>query len=221
MKIKIKVILILLFGSIMVFTFIGYSQKQSTEIQNPEAEVIVAETVFPSYMRYSEVQDICQAADCIILGQVSKVYESEVLNLITTPEGQEIGFVFTVSDVMVEQVFKGDCKPGDVVQVKQMGGHYNDKDFYDEEIGMLDISMRGFFFLNTDSHYPADTLNPDQGFVKIVEGKILPYTINGVTYSEDCYNAGWLPKPLFSPGQSEADITNLILQNVQHDRERF
>lgn len=221
MKINIKVILVLLLGSIMAFTFIGYSQKQSTEIQKPEAEVIVAETVFPSYMRYSEVQDICQAADYIILGQVSKVYEPEVINLITTPKGQEIGFVYTVSDVMVEQVFKGDCKPGDIVQVKRMGGHYNNKDYYDEEIEMLDKSMRGFFFLSTDSDYPADMLSPDQGFVKIVDGKIYPDKTNGETYSEDWESAGWLPKPLFSPGQSEADMTNLILQNIQYDRERF
>jgi len=81
MKINIKVILVLLLGSLMAFTFIGYSQKQSAEIQKPEAEVIVAETVFPKlYEIFRKCKDICQAADYIILGQVSKVYESEVLN---------------------------------------------------------------------------------------------------------------------------------------------
>ncbi len=155
----------------------------------------------------------------MIIGEVSKVYEPEVYEIVTTAKGEKIGVIFTVSDVTVEQVFKGDCKPGDIMQVKQMGGRYNNKDYYTEELEIFDTNMRGFFFLKTFLDYPAEAINPYQGFVKIVDSKVYPYEIkhDEGTYTEDLDSPGLIPaveETLFLEGQAQKDIEELIMQNI-------
>ena len=83
------------------------------------------------------------------------------------------GMVVTVRTVTVSRVFKGAVRPGDVVQVKQLGGKL-DGVTYSEEHGVpLQENGQYTLFLETYADQPASLLNPVQAQYRVESGDAL------------------------------------------------
>lgn len=127
----------------------------------------IAKADFPYY---STEEDAIQASNLIIFGKVISV-KSEQLNISNNDE--EVIAMYSVSDIEVTEVIKGDCKVGDIVQVKQIGesGDNSIKDV--EKYGYFKEKDEKIFFLVGFDSVPYSTLNPNQGHINIIKDKIL------------------------------------------------
>ena len=130
------------------------------------------------YPFYADEQSLIDKADLIITGEVIKVNKAAKINIKSdrasqgTNEDEKI--LYTVSEIRVLYVMKGDVKASDIIKVKQLG----DKNGAAEESllkydGYFKKDSQYVLFLsvydNPDS--PLSTLNPIQGQINIVDGK--------------------------------------------------
>lgn len=118
------------------------------------------------YLHYSTAEDLVHSADVIVEGTVIKVTPNQEINVSKNDE-VPISHLFDVADVQITQVLQGDLNVGDVIQVKQL---VSDGSTYKK-------GTDGIFFLVDFSDFkegglPYSELNPNQGTIKIVDGKI-------------------------------------------------
>jgi len=147
---------------------------------------------------------IVKVSNTIIIGEVLKINKPEKLNIIddnsrTIQQIQEDLILFTVSDVKVLEVIKGDLKVGDIIKVKQEG---DEKQEPDSNIiqgnGYLKESSQYAFFIDKyESGSPYSPCNPFQGIIKIKHNKI------------DSKNN------IFENGMSKDEFVNKIKDTVQ------
>jgi len=131
------------------------------------------------FIGYSNIKDLTDSADAIVIGEVVNVNPPILITHGKFDDGSPWEDVFTVSDVEVKKVLKGSLKPGQMIQVKQWGGEYQGTRYIvDGESEFFSKNMRGIFFIQMYKDVPASCLNPYQGFVKIVDGKIEPFPEN-------------------------------------------
>ena len=137
------------------------------------------------YPFYSNEQSLIDKADLIITGEVVKVNKAEKINIKSdrTSQGtnEDEKILYTVSEIKVVDVMKGNVKVGDIIKVKQLGdkngaaeaslakydGYFKEKSQY-----VLFLSV----YENPDS--PFETLNPEQGQINIKDGKTKVNEIN-------------------------------------------
>ena len=163
------------------------------------------------YYTFSSENDLINSCDLIIVGSVSSVdknAKSEVFydiaedyiykkELEATLKDYE---PTTVSQIKVEEVLKGDLKE-DMIQIAELGGTIDKKDFYVEGIRYLVKSDRCIFFLDkrVDNKYLSNAynmLNPYQGYIKLDNSKVTLDKSNN----------------LFTSGISESEIKEKIEQ---------
>ncbi|RQX14992.1 hypothetical protein DDE19_21390 [Micromonospora ureilytica] len=145
------------------------------------------------YPSYTTADQLFERASVVVQGRVESA--KKVVRLVqAAPQGQALpaavdaerreGMVVTVRTVTVSRVFKGDVKPGDVVQVKQLGGKL-DGVTYSEEHGVPLLDNGQYtLFLETYSDQPASLLNPVQAQYPVDAGNgLLSLPGNEITTS--------------------------------------
>jgi len=121
---------------------------------------------------YSSMEEMIEASDLIIKGNVVSDYSPRVVHLgrMADSSGLSIDEAYMVSDIQITEVIKGQVQPGEIIQVKQPGG-IRSASGQGEESNYFSLGMQGIFFLNTYEDVPATCINTSQGFVRIKEGK--------------------------------------------------
>jgi len=174
LKRKSVIILILLLSSIVLLA-IGYINMQPKEVLRNHIELsnhIPNSTgpVMASYPYYETYDSADQFTDLIIIGNVVKVNDPE--EIVTgeatntfTGEKVPVSHTFIVSEIEVSKVMKGDLTPGEKMKIKQFYNLGEEKIFQEGE--------RHIFFLQSyENDIPCSTINPQQGDMLIVDGKI-------------------------------------------------
>lgn len=79
--------------------------------------------------------------------------------------------VYTVRTLRVTQVSKGDISPGDLIEVKQLGGILEGREYVEAGSRPLQQDRTYDVFLQTYPDEPASLLNPEQGqYLVAVDG---------------------------------------------------
>lgn len=130
--------------------------------------VVVSED-FP---HYNSVNGLSEKADAVIKGKVVDSRVEEIDDMIHTDStdeelnpGGELFIeknIYTIYTIQVDESFKGNYKPGDKLEFKELGGQIGDTTFVSED--RIDISSANdyVFFLATYDDAPASLLNPIQ-----------------------------------------------------------
>jgi len=137
-----------------------------------KSEVTPLFSVYVDYEIFDSIKELSKVSTIIIKGEVTRVHAPEIIKLADLPDGKTLEYVFTVSDVRVIETMKGDIKAGETIQVKQYGGLYKGAEYRTDAPELFVENMQGIFFLDTYDAVPASCINPTQGFLKIVDGKI-------------------------------------------------
>lgn len=226
MKNTLKYICILVFIGLLGVAFVNSPRLASVAVapQNKVFKDVISTNEeglnpyrFYSYGGYGSVKELCAASNTVIKGEVITVHAPEVLITGTITHGNDtepLKDVYTVSDVRVIESIKGTLKPGDVIQVKQLGGFYKDREYPTDHPETYTKNMQGVFFLITYDNGPADHINPSQGFVKLINGKIenRPYLLDEhYTPSEESKGSDGR---LFENGMDQKDLINLIKESI-------
>ena len=127
--------------------------------------------IMSDYPYYNSMSQICERADLIIRGEV--VSSHNVKNL-KADSSSGTDYEYTISKVKITVVVKGDAEVGDIIDIKQRGDYKHSPDSYlDANDGYLKDGQDGIMFLCTyGNEVPASFVNPSQGFVEIVDGKL-------------------------------------------------
>ncbi|MFC8297848.1 hypothetical protein [Micromonospora orduensis] len=131
------------------------------------------------YPSYATAGELYGRASVVVQGQVEAT--QRVVRLVqAAPPGQVLpapvdaerreGMVVTVRTVKVSRVFKGAVKPGDVVQVKQLGGNLDGVTYTEEHGVPLRENGQYTLFLETYPDQPASLLNPVQAQYPVESG---------------------------------------------------
>lgn len=84
---------------------------------------------------------------------------------------------YTISDIKVEKVIKGDIKTGDIIQVKQLGGAIGEANWVSIDEPLLTEGTNAVFFTDpfkVEADYPPSILLFRQGIFEIDNGIIKP-----------------------------------------------
>ncbi len=129
-----------------------------------------------SYRYYENYDQADKKADTVVIGEVIKVNEPEELvtgettNTITG-EKESVSHVYTVSEIKINKVIKGNYSAGDIIKIKQYGGLYKDREYSMDGIKYYQLGERHIFFLKSYGDAPCSTINPQQGDMLIKDGK--------------------------------------------------
>ncbi|MEV1318065.1 hypothetical protein AB0J14_18520 [Micromonospora arborensis] len=134
------------------------------------------------YPSYATADELFERASVVVQGRIDS--SEQVLRVVqAAPQGQALpapveaerreGMVVTVRTIKVARVFKGNVKPGDVVQVKQLGGKLDGVTYTEEHGVPLQKNGQYMLFLETYSDQPASLLNPVQAQYPVESGEVL------------------------------------------------
>ena len=128
------------------------------------------------FENYEQANSYC---DAIVIGNIEKVHapqeliSGEATNRLTG-EKETLTDIFTVSDIQVSKVIKGNVSPGETIQVKQYGGLFNGIEHRIDGIEFFKQGERHIFFLRGfKNKSPYSCINDTQGDILIVDGKVL------------------------------------------------
>lgn len=144
------------------------------------------------YPYYPDVESITDAADVIIVGEVTKAREVKNLMVDRTPnKSDKEATPYTLSTIKVLRVIKGDLNIGDVITIKQLGDYRNKPEATLHEMdGYLLKDTEQLMFLCEYENSPYSPVNPAQGIIEVRNGVLHSnnkYSLFG--YSTDTANA--------------------------------
>lgn len=124
------------------------------------------------YPYYPDVESITDAADVIIIGEVTKAREVKNIIVDQTPNKFDKEAVpYTLSTIKVLQVIKGDLNEGDIITIKQLGDYKNKPEATLHEMdGYLLKNTEQLMFLCEYENSPYSPVNPAQGIVEVKNG---------------------------------------------------
>lgn len=136
-------------------------------------EPVVYHGLYPSY---SSATDLGESADLIAVGVVessttrwidvstSSGSDDPALDPALGAEDEPEAAVlpYTVQRFTLTRVIKGSAAVGDVIEVKQLGGDIDGKQYSEEGSTLLESGNRYALYLATYDKAPADLLNPSQ-----------------------------------------------------------
>jgi len=145
-------------------------------------------TISSDYPYYSDIDSLLKEADIIIVGDIVKSNKAQKININADKEKAKLNReedleIYTVSDVKIKEVIKGDLKEGNSIKIKELG----DKDgIADSEIvkngGYLKDNTEHIFFLKSYENIipgmPYSLLNPIQGRIGFVDDKAKVFSDN-------------------------------------------
>lgn len=142
-------------------------------------------SIHADYPFYNDEQSLIDKADLIITGEVIKVNKATKINIKSDRTSQGTNddekILYTVSEIEVVDVIKGNVKAGDIIKVKQLGDKNGAAEAslikYD---GYFKKNYQYVLFLTVyeNPSSPFETLNPEQGQINIVDGKIMVNEVN-------------------------------------------
>lgn len=127
--------------------------------------------ITPDYPSYSTVDEAVKASDLIVEGNVlSKEYkmldvshEDRSDDPQRNPGGTNQSspdLPYTIYEIEVSKVYKGDVTKGDIVEIKIIGGEFKDVQYVvSEPIPQLDSQNQYTLFLTTFENSPASPIN--------------------------------------------------------------
>lgn len=119
--------------------------------------------VTADYHIYNSIEELKSSSPIIIVGSINNLKKSKEVNL--TKDGS-IKSKFSISEVVVEDVIKGDIKIGDTIKVKQ-----SEEEETAKKVGYFKKDEKYILFLSTfddiDPNIPASLMNPIQGQVLV------------------------------------------------------
>lgn len=160
-----KVSCIILTLLISSFGIIGCSKNAQT-VENKKTGV-EKRYLNIDYRRFKDDKELLDRADVVVLGKVIKTYEPKKININQDQNSEPVENVYTVCDLKVEKVIKGDIEAGQVVQIKQNGGLFENVEYIYGEQEYLKENMDYVVFLESyiklNPQMPYSLLNPTQG----------------------------------------------------------
>ena len=209
-KILLGIMLVL---SISILCLTGCSTKSETALNSESSsnkESVSNQNVTKihfDYPVYNDVDTLSNDAKIIVTGSIIKDSVTREIN-INAGENRDkapTNFIYTISELKVEKVLKGDVKVGDILEIKQAGGTDTNKTTLVEGAKYLRTDDRGLFFLSEKYVFdiPYDMINPDQGFVQFDDGK---------TKNTD--------KKVFTDNLKEEDIISKVKQSVESNAKK-
>ncbi len=146
------------------------------------------------YPYYPDVQSLTEAADVIVVGEVVKAREVKQLMVDRTANKKDKETTpYTLSELKVLEVIKGDVSVGDIITVKQLGDYkkHPEKTLYDVD-GYLKTQQKQLAFLVAYAESPYSAVNPAQGIVEVKQDGTLytasPYSLFG--YKDEAEKGG-------------------------------
>jgi len=124
----------------------------------------------------NDTDSLVAGADTIVDGKVIKEKGVKTININLSDNHEEDLFVkYTVFQVEVLDVIKGDLKVGDIIEIKQLGDKNGIKNVETEKGGYFEKNQECVFFLlsykNINPDMPYSTLNPYQGSITFTNNK--------------------------------------------------
>jgi hypothetical protein len=113
------------------------------------------------YKNYTNLDTMVTDSDTIVIGQVINTSKNEN---ITIGQKTKTSAQYTVLDIKVIDVMKGEVKKGDILKVKQ-----RENETTQEKAGFLEKEEKYLLFLEDYENTPSSLLNPYQGYIKIKE----------------------------------------------------
>lgn len=154
---------------------------------NRSLEEVIYDSDYPTY---SSIDEIEEYSDLIIRGKIvdssvelldvsgppltNEELKDEQLNPHPKgerPEKESLELVFTVSNVKIEEIYKGEYDE-DVIQIKQGGGELNGVLHIESDVKVLENDQSYILFLQTFDFVPASLLNPYQAAYLYKDGDI-------------------------------------------------
>ncbi|KJS19274.1 MAG: hypothetical protein VR72_19940 [Clostridiaceae bacterium BRH_c20a] len=166
------ILLTLLVMGLILTQLVGCSSKKEAIKESGET------VVHADYEMYGDIEKLVNNSDIIITGKVKKVNSAQEIN-VSLEKDNPLYHVYTVSEIVVEKVIKGNINPGDVVKVKQLGGEVKNIKYVEQNVKYFSKNMKGMFFLKTYSNdIPCSLLNPVQGDIEIIDEIAKPHKNN-------------------------------------------
>lgn len=165
-------------------------EAENSPQESPNESEALSVVYFADYPYYEDFQALVENSDLIIRGKVldstvqlidvsgppltDEELKDEKLNPHLDGERAEeefIELVYTVSELEIEEVYKG-TYDDEIIQVKQGGGQIGDVLYIEQDVEMLAISQSYILFLKTFDTVPASLLNPYQAAYVYTDGDI-------------------------------------------------
>ena len=134
------------------------------------------------YPYYSNVDSIIEQSDVIVLGRVNKIHKPKKININIDQnkkgyiEKEDDYSIYTITDIEVLEVLKGDLQIGDIIKVKQLGDENGRSEETLKKLGYFKDKEEHILFLSKYDdllpEMPYSTLNPIQGNIKVEKEKI-------------------------------------------------
>ncbi len=165
---KFKLLSTILFCSIVGVSGLIFNSNNTTVATK---KIVIS----ADYPKYDNLDALIDKADTVVDGKIINTTYTE-LNisqeitsndefLNTGGEFDNSKFVYTVFDVEVKNVYKGNIAENDIIQIKQPGGIIGNTEYVFED--GIDTNLQEensyIFFIETYANSPASLLNPIQG----------------------------------------------------------
>ncbi len=131
-------------------------------------------SISADYPKYDSLVTLSDRADTVIKGKVvdytyselnvSQKIESDDEALNPGGEPDDSTIPYTIFTIEIEKTYKGSVSEGDTIQVKQLGGVFDNIEYVLEDGNSTDIEIekKYVFFLETYSNSPASMVSPAQ-----------------------------------------------------------
>jgi len=168
----------------------GSNEAKSSDSQasaNGASEVVPKQEVLidASFPKYSSLGELENRADLIVEGRIlSSTFKflnvaqkpsdpgDAQLNPGTDPAASPL-IPYTIYDVEIQKVYKGEVTEKETIQVKQVGGENQKTIFKVNDSTELKMNGDYIMFLATYDNSPASLLNPIQASYQLVDNQII------------------------------------------------
>ncbi len=153
--------------------------KPAAQSENSPSKYKTIKTVHADYEKYTDLPSMLNDAEMIFKGTVVKVNDPVKLVefYINDDKNRPYYAPYTISEIKVEKIIKGNLKPGDMIKIKQLGGIIDHTKWVSEDDSILTENTEGVFFIDPfkiQADYPSSILLFEQGVFKIKDGVIYP-----------------------------------------------
>lgn len=151
-------------------------------------EVIKTSSLYPSF---SSINEMIDKSSLVLVGTIVGVEKPQNININADDDRNNNPFyrVYTVSNLKVDKVIKGDATVGDIIHIKQPGGETGEQIVEANHIKYLKVADKGLFFLEAfPNGVPCEMLNPYQASVVERDGIIINSKTNNLFPTETSLN---------------------------------
>lgn len=129
-------------------------------------------TIVADYPYYSSIEELVEASDLIIVCKAVESGRVEKISIAHDGKNDDDSvFVYTLSDVEILKVIKGNYNEGDKITIKQLGDYKGTQDDITKKIdGYIKSDTEYLLFLKVYNETPCSAVNPGQGIVEIKDG---------------------------------------------------